>query len=548
MQTGDAESGMNELHIRASQWYEDHDLDVEAFRHAAATNDVERAERLAQGKGIPLHLSGGVSPILEWLESLPKSVKDARPSLWWRHGSLLLINGQTMGVEDKLQAAETALATLLKGEEPDTKTRNLIGQIASARATVALTRYDVKTMLIQSNRALEHLAPDQLSTRATANWALGYAHLLQGDRVAARQALTEGIALSQKSKAMFSLILASLGLGNVQEADNELHQAAETYQRVVQWVGDQPQQIIYEAHLGLARVFYEWNELETAERHGRQSLILARQYEQVIDRHILCEVFLARLKLAQGEGARAVEMLAETSQSAFRKNFIYRIPEVVAAQVVAYLHQGELATAEHLAQAHPLPVSQARVLLAQGNPTSAITLLEPVRQQMVEKRWKDEHLKVLVLMAVAHQANGEKEKARQLLGEALTLAEPSGFIRLFVDEGEPVRKLLGRMKDEGGRMKEYIHTLLAAFPEEENVRPASFSGVVNKSQPLIEPLSQREVEVLRLIAEGLSNQEISERLFLALSSVKGHNRNIFDKLQVERRTEAVARARELGLI
>ena len=539
-----AENTVKELHLRASQWYEDHNLVMEAFHHAAAASDVERAERLIEGKGIPLHFSGGVVPILEWLESLPTEVLNARPSLWWRHAALLLINGQTIGVGEKLEAAEAALGGILQGAEPDDKTRNLIGQIAAARATLALTRYDVEGMLTQSSRALEYLSPGALFNRATSNWVLGYARLLLGDRVAARQALTEGIALSQKSGAMFTLILATIGLGNVQEADNELYQAAETYRRVLEWVGDQPQQIMHEAHLGLARMLYEWNDLGAAEHHAQQSLVLARQYEQVIDRFILSEVFLARLKLARGDVDGASALLAKTDRSARERNFIHRMPEVAAAQVLTLLRQGNWSTAAHLAQAHNIPLSQARVHLAQGDPSTALEILEGWRNQVEAKDWKDERLKVMVLQAVAFHAHRENGKAIQVLGDALTLAQPEGFIRTFVDEGIPMAELLSEATDRG-MMPDYTGKLLAVLQAELKHEDTSN---LPTAQPLVEPLSQRELEVLQLIAQGLSNDEIGKQLFLALDTVKGHNRRIYDKLQVQRRTEAVARARELGLL
>src|SRR5574341_1421771 len=193
--TGDAESRVNELHIRASQWYEDNGLDIEAFHHAAAGNDIERAERLIGGDRIPQHFRGAVTAILDWLESLPKTVLDARPWLWWRYASLLLVNGQTTGVEEKLQAAEAALAAAtVLGAQADDKTRNLLGQIASARAVLALTRYQADTMLVQSRRALEYLHPNSRSSRATALWTLGYAYLFQGDRAAARRALSQAMS------------------------------------------------------------------------------------------------------------------------------------------------------------------------------------------------------------------------------------------------------------------------------------------------------------------------------------------------------------------
>ncbi len=222
------------------------------------------------------------------------------------------------------------------------------------------------------------------------------------------------------------------------------------------------------------------------------------------------------------------------------------LAEIAAAQVLVLLRQGKLTDAAQIAQTHELPISQARVHLAQGNAAAALAILEPLRQQMEAKRWQDERLKVIVLQALALHAQGEKAKAGQLLGEALTLAEPAGFIRLFVDEGTPMAQLLSEVAAHGV-MPAYTGKLLAAFPNFAAM-PTTQATIQNQKSAMIEPLSQRELEVLQLIAQGLSNQEICEKLFLALSTVKGHNRLIFGKLQVERRTEAVARARELGLV
>jgi len=537
----DERGGVAEFHRRASQWYEDHGLSMEAFHHAAAAHDVERATRLAEGEGMPQHFRGAVAPVLDWLESLPTTVLNARPSLWVRYASLLLVTGQTTGVEEKLQAAEAAL----QGIEADDKTRDLIGQIAADRATLALARYQGEPMLAQSRRALEYLHPNNLSFRATAHWTLGVAYLLQGDRAAASRAYTEAIALSQAAGESFTTILATLGLGNVQEADNQLYVAAETYRRVLQLLGDQPLPLASEAHLALARICYEWNDLDAALAHGSQSLQLARQYDRAIDRFVLCEVLLARLKLAQGDVAGAGVLLAEAGQSARQQNFMHRLPEVAAVQVLTLLRLGNLAAAAHLAQAHELPLSQARIHLAQGDTSAALAVLQSWRRQVEARGWQDERLKVLVLQAVALEAHGEQDQAVQLLCDALALAEPGGFIRLFVDEGKPMAHLLSEA-EAIGVMPDSIGKLLAVCEAEEQKRENN--SYPPPAQPLIEPLSPRELEVLHLMAQGRSNQEISERLFLALSTVKGHNRNIFGKLQVQRRTEAVARARELGLL
>ncbi len=229
-----------------------------------------------------------------------------------------------------------------------------------------------------------------------------------------------------------------------------------------------------------------------------------------------------------------------------RHSFVYRIPEVATAQVLALLRQGNLTAAAHLAQTHGLPLSQARVHLAQSDPSTALALLVPWRRQVEAKGWADERLKVMVLQAVALHMNGEKDKAVHLLCDALALAGPGGIIRLFVDEGPPMDHLLSAAKA-SGRMPDYIGKLLAVVEAKEQKRE-NISSLPLPARPLIEPLSPRELEVLHLMAEGLSNQEMCERLFLALSTVKGHNRTIFGKLQVQRRTEAVARARELGLL
>ena len=426
--------------------------------------------RLVEGKSMPRHFRDVVTAMLDWLASLPTPVLDARPSLWVRHASLLLVNGQTTGVEEKLQAAEAAL----QSAEPDGAARDLVGQIAAARATLAMTRYQGDTMLAQSLRALEHLRPDNLSMRATAHRTMGVAHSFQGARPAARSAYTEAISLGQASRDIFTTILATIGLGNMQEVNNELQLAAETYRHVLQLAGEQPLQIIGEVHLALARILYEWNDLDGAEQHGRQSLDLERQYESVIDRFIICEVFVARLRLAWGDVAGAAAMLAQASQSARQNNFVYRIPEVVAAQVPVLLRQGHLAAAAQLAQTHELPLSQAWVSLAQGDSSAALAVLEPWRRQVEAKGWEDERLKVLVLQAVTLRAQGEEDKAVHLLLDALALAEPGGFIRLFVDEGLPMAHLLSAAATHG-LMPDYIGKLLTALEAEEQWRKDTLS-------------------------------------------------------------------------
>jgi ATP/maltotriose-dependent transcriptional regulator MalT len=188
------------------------------------------------------------------------------------------------------------------------------------------------------------------------------------------------------------------------------------------------------------------------------------------------------------------------------------------------------------------------VHLARGDATAALAALAPRRRQAEAKGWEDERLEAMVLQAVALQAHGDDDEAAQLLGEALALAEPGDFVRIFVDEGTPMARLLSEAAAHG-IMPDYTGRLLAAFEAEEHKgEDGSYLPPAPPAQPLAEPLSRRELEVLRLIAQGLSNREIGMRLFLAVDTVKGHNRRIFGKLMVQRRTEAVAKARSLGIL
>jgi LuxR family maltose regulon positive regulatory protein len=534
--------GVAELHGRASQWYEDNALEIEAFHHAAAANDIERAERLIIGGRIPEHSRAAVIAVFEWLDSLPRTVLDARPWLWVRSATMALNAGRTTGVEEKVRAAERAL----QHADLDDQTRDLIGQIAAVRATLALANYQPEAMINQAHRALEYLDPDNLPFRGRAFRTLGFAYQLQGDRAAARQAYTEATSIRQSSGNINLTVSATTGLGNVQESENQLYQAADTYRYSLQLLGDQSSSNADQEFIGLARILYEWNDLDAAEQYGQQSLQLARQYVGAVDRFVICEVFLARLRLARRDVAGAAAMLAETERSVRQHSFVHRMPDVAAAQVLTLLQQGDLAGAAHLAQTHDLPLSQARVHLAQGDPSAALAVLEPHRRRVDERALADEQLRTMILQAVAFDARGEPSRAVELLDAALASAEPGGFIRTFVDEGAPMGRLLREALARGVR-PEYVRRLLAAFPDDDAGRTASPATRVAGSR-LGEPLSGRELEVLALIARGLTNQEIAARLYLSLHTVKAHARSIYAKLGVSSRTQAVAKGRALGYL
>ena len=527
------EPSVAELHIRASAWYADNGFEIEAFEHAVAAKDIERAERLIESAEAPLYFRGAGPYVLKWLATMSEDELNARPSLWVMYASTLLLVGQHTAVEQKLQAAEAAL----QETESDDGTADLIGRIASIRATLAVVQNDAETIIAQSLRAQKFLHPDNLMFRTIATWTSGNAYQLKGDRAAARQAYTETIAIGGES---LYTTAATITLGQIQESENQLHLAKESYHRGLELAGDPPHMIACEAYLGLARICYEWNDFDAAHQHGQQCLQLTQQMENV-DSVASHGVFLARLMLARGDVSGAATVLAEAEAFVQRYHFEFRMPQIAAAQVCTLLRQGEPAAAASLAQKHGLPLSQARVHLALGDPAAALAVLEPLERQMDAEDWGDEPLAIKILQALAHQSLGDMDKAVHHLADVLALTEPEGFIRSFVDEGLPMKQLLSAASARG-MMPNYVSKLLAVI-EAEIPQPVS-----PPVQALVDPLSQRELEILALIAAGLKNREIAEQLFLSLNIVLFHIKNIYSKLGVNKRTLAIIAARELDLL
>ena len=522
-----------ELHIRASAWYEDNGLEIEAFEHAVAAKDIERAERLIESAEAPLYFRGAGSYVLKWLETMSEDELNAKPSLWVMYASTLLLVGQHTAVEQKLQAAEAAL----QATESDEGTTDLIGRIACIRATLAVIQNDAETIIAESLRAQEFLHPDNVTFRTIATWTSGNAYQLKGDRAAAGRAYTETIAIGGDS---LYTTAATITLGQIQESENRLHLATESYNRGLTLAGDPPHMIACEAYLGLARICYEWNDFDAAQQYGHQCLQLTKRMENV-DSVASHGVFLARLMLAQGDVPGAATVLAEAETFVHRNHFEFRMPQIAAAQVRTLLRQGQPAAAATLAQKHGLPLSQARVHLATGDPATALAVLDPLRRQLEAEGWGDEQLAIKILEALAHQALGDTDKAVHHLADALARTEPEGFIRTFVDEGMPMKQLLS-VATARGMMPNYVGKLLAVM-EAEIPQPVSLPF-----QALADPLSQRELEILALLAAGLKNREIAEQLFISLNTVLFHVKNIYGKLGVNKRTLAIIAARELDLL
>jgi ATP/maltotriose-dependent transcriptional regulator MalT len=536
---------VDELHDRAGRWCEDNGFDLEAFRHAAAGHDIERAERLLSGHGPSLQVSDTFVSAGAWISSLPVETLDARPSLRIVQAQVLLADGRTDGMEETLAAAEATLH-MRADDEP---TRDLLGQVAALRALLAFLQHRPDDVIVESKRALELRRSDNL-TRAFVSWASGYAHEVAGERPEARTAYVEALSMSRAMGYRFGEMAASIGIAGMQEIDNELRLAADTYEDTIRRAADLPWSWISDAHLGLARILREWNRLDAAREHGQKALDLAGQLRNT-DRPTACLVLLGRVKLAQGDLDGAACILAEAERSVVKHGFVREAPGVAAARAMLCLRRGDVDGAARLADGFELALCRARVCLARGDAADATSILGPYRHQAESRAWPDERLRVLVLQALARHASGDTAEALSLLGEAMDIGEPEGFVRLFVDEGGLMARLLREAAAHGLR-RDYCLRLMDVFstdaagagpgaPASHGSRPAGTYG-------LADPLSKRELELLGLLAEGLSNQEIAERLFLSPQTVKVHVRNIYSKLYVSSRTQAVARARSLGIL
>jgi LuxR family transcriptional regulator, maltose regulon positive regulatory protein len=542
--TSAREQVVSGLNIRASIWHESNGLEAEAFEYAAAANDIDRAARLMRGGGIPLHVRGAAAPVLRWLESLPSLELDARPALWVAYATVLAVTGRFTRLESTLRSAEAALRAA-----PDAGPRGLDASVASLRNMAGLMAADpeaVETVIEGSRRVGEDEHLKGVVVTAASKWRLGLAYQIKGGRAAATRAYSEAISTSEAEGSVHVQTLATTGLGNILESQNQPHRALESYRRVLGLVGEPSLPIACEAHLGIARVHYAWNDLEAARLHGMKSLELARQLE--ISSFVSTELFLARLKLALGDVTGAAAQLADTERSVRRHGFLVRLPDVASARVAVLLHRGEVAAAARTAWDHDLPLCRARVHLARGDGPAARDVLIHRLHEAEEGAWEDERLGATVLLALAHREHGDHDMAHHVVAGALAQAEPQGLIRVFVDEGRPMARLLAEARDRGVASS-YIATLLTAF-DHGIARHGGDAGALAAHEPgePLEPLSSRELEVLRLIADGYSNEAIGGRLFRALSTIKGHNKRIFEKLQVRSRTEAVARARAIGIL
>ncbi len=532
------------LHRRASRWYEANGLNDEAVRHALAAGDVERAAHLVEENCLALIDRGELATALGWLDALPNEIVRERPWLSVANAWALMYSGHMDEAESRLQQVE---------EAPGGSEQRIQGTVAAIRAYVAASRGEVSPAIAYARQALDQLPERDVLVRSFTAAILSSLYRFRGDFAASAQAAAEAISISRVTNDSHMAILATCNLGGTLIVQGRLHEAAATFRDALQFASDCARGDLGTmpfaglALVGLATVQRVWNDLEQAELSVREGIALLEQWGQA---EVLIHgyVELARVLQSRGDGRAASDAMEKALQTAGDLSSWTGLPIASAAAQLS-LAQGDVAAAVRWARVfepqaagalrfqHMFDyLALARVLIAQKRWDDALNLLARLLEQTESAGAMGHVVEILVLQAMVYQARNATDSALKCLKRALLLAGPEGQVRVFADEGAPMAALLRRAATDGVA-PEYVGQLLSA------IGPAQ-----SPSTDLVEPLSDRELEVLRLVAAGLSNQQIGDELFLAVGTVKKHTHNIYGKLGARSRTQAVNRARDLGIL
>jgi len=546
-----------QLHSRASAWFEEQGMTEDAIDHALQAQDAERAARLVAAHAEETLMRGENATVLRWIESLPEAEVVARPELCVFHAWALLVNGRSP------EQVASRLDQATHGEAPD----QIVAATAGLRASMALLQGKIRDGIQLAEQALEHLPEARLFLRSIAADNLGMAYTLAGDQLAATQAFEQVVRLARQAGNVMMEVAALCNLAGVQVLAGKLRLAGARYQEALELsTGARGQRLPVAARplLGLGELARQWNDLDGAASYLTEAMDLCTRYADLGT--VVCCLTLARVRLAQKRRTEA-EALIDKARSLATASRATQMDDriVAAAQTRLWLDEGDLDRATRWALERDLHVPQepdrlpdghradyslyelehillARLYLAQEKPGLALALLRPLRQTAERTGRGLRQVEILALEALALDQQGQEVEALTILQIALLLGETEGYVRTFLDEGAPMAQLLYRAAVQDVHPR-YAQQLLAAFD-----LPASSPPPTQHPEALTEPLSPREREVLQLLAQGCSNQEIADALFLSLNTVKGHTRRIYAKLDVHSRNQAVARARVYGLL
>jgi LuxR family maltose regulon positive regulatory protein len=535
------------LHLRASQWYEQAGFTGSAVRHALAAQAFDRAAELVEQVAPAMIQRSELARFLTWLDTLPENNVHARPMLGLYHVLGLFLNGQIAQAANNLEAIQARVAVDEAKQSPEVR-----GHIAAMQAYLVRLNGDFASTVALSRQALDHLPKQAVLPRAMVNLNLAIAYYFQDDFESASPLLTEIIATGQTAQLMANTLFAIYLNTQLLRSQGRLQQALQLCQEGLQLVtrrGWQDFPAVGILYVTLGELLRERNELSAAAEYLERGIKLGQEggHPHILITGHVC----AWLRHSQGD-VTAVRNLFVLRLSLVQPREVSRLGRCPPLLVTK---PGSGSRRVHLGQSEPVGRGQwfesadadaysyeaeyftlSRLLIAQGNLARAESLLLRLHQAAAAAERNGSLIEILILQALTFAAQRRNEDALASLAQALGLAEGEGFVRIFLDEGAPIVALLRQAVAQETYASYALH-LLDALGE-----------TATAPQPLIDPLSERELEVLRRVAAGYSNQDIARELFVAGSTVKKHVHNIYAKLGVGSRTQAVARARELGLL
>jgi LuxR family transcriptional regulator, maltose regulon positive regulatory protein len=538
------------LHGKASRWHEAHGFMPEAIKHALAARDYVTAVRLIRLGAEEACTAGKYNTLLGWVNALPEKVVRA-------HSDLLVHKGWILYLRGEIVTGEAYAALAVENQRPDDLPLHR-GMLLGFRAYLAINRDEPQQAVSFAQRALTLLSESESFYRTTALSHLGQAERLTGDRQAAIHSLRQAIALGQRLghhlpvlEALGYLTLLLNQQGKLREAILSCEQAACRYLDAQ----GQPVPVAGLVYVPLGTLYYEMNDLAKAYHYLTTGIALCQQMGTVYYA-LVGQRTLAKLYYAKGDVEAMWETLAAARELATHSENARRIRRISAVTAELQLRQGITAAAVlTLADLPANPgdrteqenLTYARLLLAQGQTAAALELLKEIELSAQQRGRLSSLISIYLLQALAHQAQNHSAKALAALEQGLCLAAPEGYRRVFLDEGAPVALLLAQSQHVAPA---FVSSLLKAFSRQPAGELAS-TAVANLpmlAQPLVEPLSETQLNILRLVADGLSNRDIAARLAITEGTTKWHLNQVYGKLNVCSRTQAVAQARQRRLL
>lgn len=528
-----------DYHRRASRWFETNNLVSDAINHAIAAGDWERTSELIINSSALFLRGGEITTLLRWIQQLPDDVVAGQPGLWSECCWTMILTG-------RFDLAESFLEKI----EKNTGSNDVsLGEILVMRAYITRQRGDNAATIDLSLQARSLVPEENTDSRCILALNLGIAQWHFGRIQEAEEALAEAENKALQTGNMY-VALTAISIHNIiLGAKGKLHQAAELCRKAIEMAGDSPGVALN--HLTLASLLYEWNDLENADFHVNRGIELSIQSGNIEIQSGGYRI-MARIRAASGDFAGALSAL-ETSYGFFREGKVSPLDGARTADcfVQVYLMQNDVQNAAEWAPKvtesveassfYPrLCLTEIRLSLARGEKTEASEYLKEKSGVAEKEGWIYGLIETRILQSLAAS---DPEEATGFISEALELAQPEGFTRIFLDKGQALTDILRTAAGKGISV-DYVSGLLQTGKGTPSTSKAE-TGVSGQSLP--EPLSERELEVLRLLTTGMSNSEISRNLVVSTGTVKTHVHNIISKLGVSSRTQAAAKARELNL-